>query len=103
MPAWPAPLARRAARTRRRAVLATLAAATGALLLMIGPAAGADAKTLSCGNDGIYLNIRATGLTCAQARATLVRRPSFSLQWHCVYNKTDVCRLGRKTITYHYI
>ncbi len=73
------------------------------LALALVPAAGAKTASVKCGNEGTYMDITATGLTCAQAKA-LVKNPSLTIEYTCTFGNGDPrlvsCHHGSKKVSY---
>ncbi len=85
----------------RVACLAGVGALSLALALV--PAAGAKTASVKCGTDGIYMDITATGLTCAQAKA-LVKSSTLTVKYTCTFGNGDPrlvsCHHGSKKVSY---
>ena len=92
-----------------RSLSLTRAAVLTALLALVlavsaGSAASAKSTTLHCGNESPYLDITATGLTCAQAKQLVKSTGTLVTQYTCTFGNGDPrlvsCHRGSKKVTY---
>ncbi len=78
-------------------------AGTLALALALGSTAAAKSTTVHCGNELPYMDITATGLTCAQAKS-LVKSASLTVTYTCTFGNGNPrlvsCHHGSKKVSY---